>query len=430
MLTADFVVRNIGLLATLRGPAPHLGGVMSDLGLVEGAALAAQAGRIVWTGPEGELPAAVSLAPAASILDARGGAVVPGFVDAHTHLAYAGSRDDEIQKRLAGASYKQIAADGGGIVGSVTATRAASRDQLAAGIVARLDEMLLRGTTTAEIKSGYGLETAAELRSLEAIGDAAARHPVGVVSTFLGAHEVPVEHRADRGRYVEILVKEMIPEVARRGLAVFADVFCEEGVFTVDESRRILAAARDRGLKLRIHADELGDTGGAALAAELRARSADHLIYASEAGMRALAEAGCVATLLPSAAFYLRLGRFAPARAMIERGVADALATDANPGGGLSPCLGFAMAMGSFGMGLSLEEALTAATLNAAYSLDVHADVGSLEPGKQADLVVLRSPRLLDLVRVGVPGIRAVVKGGRVLVRDGVRVGTGGGRAS
>jgi len=430
VLNADFVVRNIGLLATLRGPVPRIGTAMRDLGLVEGAALAARDGRIVWTGPEADLPSAVSLAPALSVLDAGGGAVVPGFVDAHTHLAFAGNRDDEIQKRLAGASYRQIAAEGGGIVRSVTATRAASRGELAAAIASRLDEMLLQGTTTAEIKSGYGLETAAEMRSLEAIADAAARHAVGVVPTFLGAHEVPLEHRAARERYVEILVGEMIPEVARRGLAAFADVFCEAGVFTPGESRRILVAARDCGLKLRIHADELGDTGGAVLAGELRARSADHLVHASEAGMRALAEAGCVATLLPSAAFYLRLGRFAPARAMIERGVAVALATDANPGGGLSPSLGFAMAVGSFGMGLSLEEALTAATVNAAYSLDVHRDVGSLEPGKRADLVVLRSPRLLDLLRVGVPGIRSVVKDGRVLVRDGVRVAAGRGGAS
>jgi len=421
MTAADFVVRNIGLLATLRGPAPRLGSAMRDLGLVEQACVACRAGRVAWVGPERELGQAVALAPDASVLDAGGGAVIPGLVDAHTHLAFAGNRDDEVQHRLAGASYKEIAAQGGGIVRTVTATRQASRRELADAIVARLDEMLLQGTTSVEIKSGYGLETAAELRCLEAIADAAERHPVGVVPTFLGAHEVPVEHRGDRGRYVDLLVGEMIPEVARRRLAVFADVFCEDGVFTPAESRRILSAAREHGLKLRLHADELGDTGGARLAGELRARSADHLIFASEAGIDALAAAGCVATLLPSAAFYLRLGRFAPARTLIERGVAVALATDANPGGGLSPALGFAMAIGCFGMGLSLEEALSAATINAACSLDAQEEVGSLEPGKSADLVVLRSPRLLDLVRVGVPAIRAVVKRGRVAAIDGRR---------
>jgi imidazolonepropionase len=281
--------------------------------------------------------------------------------------------------------------------------------------------MLLQGTTTAEIKSGYGLETAAEVRSLEAIRAAAAAHPVGVVPTFLGAHEVPPEHRADRGRYLDVLVGEMIPEVARLRLAVFCDVFCEQGVFSVPESRRILGAAREQGLKLRVHADELAWTGGAELAAEMGARSADHLIFVSDQGARALAGAGCAATLLPAAAFYLRLGRFAPARSLIEAGVPVALATDANPGGGLSPSLPFAMALACFGMGLSLEEALSAATINAAYSLDVHGEVGSLEAGKRADLVILRSARILDVLRVGVPAIATVIKDGRVVVRDGRR---------
>jgi imidazolonepropionase len=282
--------------------------------------------------------------------------------------------------------------------------------------------MLLCGTTTAEVKSGYGLETAAEIRSLEAIREAGKSHPVTLVPTFLGAHEVPPEHRDRRARYVEILVSEMIPEVAGRGLASFADVFCEEGVFTVAESRRILEAARAAGLALRIHADELGWTGGAELAGALGARSADHLLFVSDAGMAALAGAACAATLLPSAAFYLRLGRYAPARALVQAGVPVALATDGNPGGGLSPSMPFAMTVACFAMGLSLEEALSAATLNAAYSLGLDADRGSLESGKRADLVVLRSPRLLDLVRVGIPAVRAVVKDGRVVVRDGARV--------
>jgi imidazolonepropionase len=342
-------------------------------------------------------------------------------VDAHTHLAFAGDRDEEIRRRLAGATYAQIAAEGGGIVRTVAATRAAGREDLAGAIVTRLDEMLVCGTTTAEVKSGYGLETAAELRSLDAIRHAAERHPTTVVPTFLGAHEVPVEHRGHRERYVDLLVREMIPAVTEHGFAVFCDVFCEQGVFTVDESRRILEEAWERGLKLRIHADELAHTGGAELAAEMGARSADHLIFVSETGIRALAEARCVATLLPAAAFYLRLGRMAPARALVEAGAPVALASDVNPGGGLSPSLPFAMAVACFSMGLSLEEALAAATVNAAYSLDLHDEVGSLEPGKRADFVLLRSRRLLDLVRVGVPAIRAVIKGGRVVVRDGRR---------
>jgi imidazolonepropionase len=422
MIPADFAVRNIGLLASMAGAAPRTGPGLGDLGALEDAALAAHQGRIVYVGSDRALDVAVSLGPAAVVLDAEGAAVVPGFVDAHTHMAFAGDRDDEIRKRLAGASYKEIAAAGGGIVKSVAATRAASKKELVDGLLARFDEALLCGTTTAEVKSGYGLETAAELRSLEAIREADVRHPLAAVSTFLGAHEVPVEHRHERGRYLDLLVDEMIPEVARRSLATFCDVFCEEGVFSVEESRRILRAARDHGLKLRVHADELCWTGGAELAAELRARSADHLLFVSEAGMRAMAEAGCTATLLPAAAFYLRLGRFAPARALVEAGVPVALASDANPGGGLSPSIPFAMTVACFGMGLSLEEALAAATINGACSLDIQGEVGSLEVGKRADLVLLRSARLLDLLRVGVLAIRAVVKTGRVVVRDGRRV--------
>ena len=420
---ADFAVRRIGLLATMAGPVPRVGRSMRDLGLLEDAALAAAGGRIVWVGPDDGLPESVRLESDATVLDAGGAAVVPGFVDSHTHLAFTGDRDEEIRQRLAGATYQEIAAAGGGIVRTVEATRGATLEGLEEAIASRLDEMLLSGTTTAEVKSGYGLETAAELRSLEAIRRAASRHPVSVASTFLGAHEVPREHRADRRRYVDLLLEEMIPAVAARGLAEFCDVFCEEGVFSIVESRRILLAARRHGMKLRLHADELQNTGGAELAAELRARSADHLVFVSPAGMRALAEASCVATLLPTAAFYLRLGRFAPARALIDAGVPVALASDVNPGGGLSPSLPFAMALASFGMGMSLEEALTAVTINAAFSLDRHAAVGSLEIGKRADLLLLRAARLLDLVRVGVPAIQGVVKDGRVVARDGRRTG-------
>jgi len=420
-VTGDLLVRNIGLLATMAGPAPRRGRRMADAGYVPGAAVAAAGGRIVYAGAEAGLDQTIRPGPGAVTIDAGGAAVIPGLVDAHTHLAFAGDRDEEIRRRLAGASYREIAAEGGGIVRTVAATRAASREELAAAIGSRLDEMLLQGTTTAEIKSGYGLETEAEVRSLQAIRAAAESHPVGVVPTFLGAHEVPPEHRGDRGRYLDLLIEEMIPEVARLRLAVFCDVFCEEGVFTVAESRRVLAAGREHGMKLRLHADELAWTGGAELAAEMGARSADHLLFVSDQGARAMAEAGCAATLLPTAAFYLRLGRFAPARSLIEAGVPVALGSDANPGGGLSPSLPFAMALACFGMGLSLEEALAAATVNAAYSLDVHHDVGSVEEGKRADLVILRSPRMLDLLRVGVPAVSIVIKDGRVVVQDGRR---------
>ena len=424
MIGADFAVRRIGLLATLGGSTPRTGAAMRELETMVDAAVAASEGRIVWVGPDAALDRTVTLTPDATVLDADGAAVVPGFVDPHTHLVFAGDRDDELRRRLAGTSYREIAASGGGIVRSVSATRAASVEELAAGVERRLDEMLLCGTTTAEVKSGYGLETAAEIRSLEAIHLAASRHPATVVPTFLGAHEVPLDFRDRRADYVDVVVEEMIPAVAETGLAEFVDVFCEEGVFTVEESRTVLLAAREHGLKLRIHADELVWTGGAELAAELGARSADHLGFVSEAGMRALAAASCVATLLPAATFYLRLGHYAPARALIEAGVPVALASDVNPGGGLSPSLPFAMAVGCFAMGLALEEALAAVTVNAAVSLDRQDEIGTIEVGKRADLVLLRSRRLLDLVRVGVGAVRTVVKDGRVVVRDGRRVGS------
>jgi imidazolonepropionase len=420
-VAADFVVRRAAWIATLAGPQPRMGAALRALGLVQQAALAAHAGRIVWVGPDAELERAVRTLPEAVELDAEQGGIVPGFVDAHTHLAFAGDRDDEIRQRLAGASYQEIAAQGGGIVRSVAATRAASVEALTELIVARLDELLLCGTTSAEVKSGYGLETGAELRSLEAIAAAGRRHPVTLVPTFLGAHEVPLEYRAARARYLDLLVEDMLPAVAQRGLAAFCDVFCERGVFDVEESRRVLVAARAAGLGLRVHADELACTGGAELAAELGARSADHLVFVSEQGARALAASGCAATLLPSAAFYLRLPRFAPARALIEAGAVVALGSDANPGGGLSPAMPFAMTVACFSMGLSIEEALCAATLNSAYAIGREQDLGSLVPGKLADLVVLRGSRLLDLVRVGVPAVRHVVKAGRVVVADGQR---------
>ena len=313
-----------------------------------------------------------------------------------------------------GATYAQIAAAGGGIVSSVDATRAATEDQLACETRRRLDEMLRCGTTTCEAKSGYGLTTESELKTLRVVRTLAADHDIEISATFLGAHEIPVEYRDDRRAYIDRLISEMIPAVARERLAEWCDVFCETGVFTPGESREILEAGRRAGMKLRIHADELGPSGGSRVAADLQVRSADHLIFVDERGAEGLAAAGVVATLLPIAAFYLKLGRFAPARMLIEHGVAVALATDVNPGGGFSPSMPFAMALACFGMGLTFEEAVVGATINAAYSLDCHDRVGSLEVGKQMDAVVVAG-QAIDVIRVGAQTIRAVVKKGRIV---------------
>ena len=264
------------------------------------------------------------------------------------------------------------------------------------------------------MKSGYGLTTESELKLLRVLRQLDAEHPLDLCITFMGAHEFPEEYRERRGDYVDLLVREMIPAVARERLADWCDVFCETGVFTPDESRQVFEAARRAGMKLRVHADEFAVSGGAQLAAAMRMRSADHLIFADAAGAEAMAAAGVVATLLPIAAFYLKLGRFAPARMLIERGVAVALATDVNPGAGFSPSMPFAMTLACFAMDLTFEEALVAATINAAYSLDLHQQCGSLEPGKQMDAVIVDGPAV-DLLRVGTRRIRAVIKRGAIV---------------
>jgi imidazolonepropionase len=366
----------------------------------------------VFVGFESLIAHEVQLAAGATVIDAGGGAVLPGFVDPHTHVVFAGDRRDELRRRLGGASYAQVAAEGGGILSTVVATRAATEDALAVSTRGRLDEMLRCGTTTCEAKSGYGLTTESEMKLLNVLARLRREHAIEIVSTFMGAHAIPIEYRERPQSYVDLVVNEMLPVVTRAGLAEWCDVFCETEVFTPADSRRILRAARDAGLKLRIHADELGPSGGARVAAELRVRSADHLLFIDAAGAAAFVDAGVVATLLPIASFYLKLGRFAPGRMLIEREVPVALATDVNPGGGFSPSMAFAITLACFGMGLTFEEALVGATINAAYSLDLHHRVGSLEIGKQMDAVVVDGPAI-DLVRIGAPIIRAVIKKGR-----------------
>jgi imidazolonepropionase len=336
---------------------------------------------------------------------------VPGFVDAHTHVVFAGDRRAELHARLAGATYAEIAAAGDGILSTVRATRAASEDELAEATTSRLVEMLACGTTTCEAKSGYGLDTATELRMLQVIDRLNREQPVELIPTFMGAHAVPPEYRGRREAYVALVIDEMLPRAAP--LARWCDVFCDSGFFTPAESIAILEAGRRAGLQARIHADELAASGGAEAAAAIGARSADHLVHVTAAGIDALARAGVVATLLPAASFFLKLGRFAPAREMIRAGVAVALATDVNPGGGFSPSVPFAMSLACFAMGLTFEEALTAATLNGAYAVDRHETTGSLEPGKSFDAVLVDGPAV-NLLRVNAPPIAAVFKRGQV----------------
>jgi imidazolonepropionase len=414
MPSADLVVRHARLLMTPVGPAPKRGAAQQDVRAIADAALASRDGRLIFVGPDEACAREVSLEPGARVLDASGHTVVPGFVDPHTHAVFAGDRREELRRRLAGATYAEIAAEGGGIVKTVRATREASEEDLATQTRARLDEMLRAGTTTAEVKSGYGLSTDAELKLLRVVRRLQREQPVELVPTFMGAHEIPVEYREHRRAYIDLLVRDMIPKVAADGLASWCDVFCETGVYTPEESAEILGAGKAAGLRPRIHADELARSGGSQVAAAIGARSADHLLFVEQADAEAMAAAGVVATLLPIAAFYLKLGRFAPARLLIAAGVAVALATDLNPGGGFSPSMPFAMTLACFGMRLTFEEALTAATLNAAYALDLHEQIGSLEVGKQADVVLVRGEPV-DLLRPGAAVIATVIKRGRVV---------------
>ena len=408
------LIRHIRQLITCAGPAPRRGPAQREIPIIQDGAIAADGDHVVFAGSDRDLPLALGSSPGARVIDGRRLSVVPGFVDAHTHAVFGGDRREELRRRLAGATYAEIAAAGGGILSTVRATRAASEEDLVAATRGRLAEMLACGTTTAEMKSGYGLDVENELKMLRAIRRLASEQPVDLVPTFMGAHEIPADYRQRREDYVRLVIDDMMPAVAREGLALWCDVFCETGVFTPDESRRILEAGAAHGLKPRIHADELGPSGGSRVAAAVGARSADHLIFVPEDGIRAMRDAGVVATLLPSAAFYLKLGRFAPARALIEAGVPVALATDVNPGGGFSPSMPFAMTLACFGMGMTFEESLAAATINGAYSLDRHESAGSLEIGKLMDAVLVAG-EAIDLIRVGATSIAGVIKRGRVV---------------
>ena len=360
-------------------------------------------------------------------LDARGGTITPGLIDPHTHLVFAGSREREIDLRRQGAGYLEILAAGGGILSTVAATRAASLDELVAGGRRWLREMLGHGATTVEAKSGYGLERDAELRQLEAIGRLDAEGPVELIPTFLGAHAVAPEFRGRpdaADAYVRDVIDVQLPAVAAQGIARFCDVFCEEGVFTVDQSRRVLEAGARLGLVPRLHADELRPSGGAELAAELGAAAADHLGVPSPAGVQALARAAeratpVVATLLPATSLFLKGEEYGPARALIDRGVPLALGTDFNPGTSPAPNLQLVLSLAVLRMGLTAAEALTGVTINAAHALRLGDSHGAIEPGRQADLVIWDVPSHAQIPYwLGANLVRAVVKRGRV-VRGG-----------
>jgi imidazolonepropionase len=378
---------NIGQLVTFAGPLrPRVGAELRDLAIISNAALLIDDNRIVVADSYSDLKSRIP--SNATIIDAQGRCVTPGFIDAHTHLVFAGNRADEFEKRIAGTTYQEIAAAGGGILRTVRLTRAASEDQLLTAARRHREWMLRGGTTTLEAKSGYGLDRETELRMLRVLDRLNHEGPARIVPTLLAAHTVPPEFSDRRAEYVRFLTQELIPEVATAGLARYCDAFCDDHAFTVDETRAVLTAAKQRGLGLRVHAEQFRPGTGAALAAKFRAATADHLETATEDTLVQLRDAGVQPVLLPGSVFALGRTQYPPARRMVELGLAIVLATDFNPGSSPVPSMPFMLSLACVQMGLSSAEALTAATINAAYSLGLGAQTGSLEPDKSADFLI------------------------------------------
>ena len=349
-------------------------------------------------------------------IDCQGKMVTSGFVDPHTHPVFYNKRDSEYAMRLSGASYEEIANNGGGIISSVNGVRKASEDELVTKLDKRLDRFIENGTTTIEAKSGYGLNIESELKSLSVIDKLNSTHPIDIVPTFMGAHAFPNEYKDDHLGYVELICKEMIPAVSEQGIAKFNDVFCEKNYFSINESRQILECGIKYGLKPRMHADEFVDSGAAELAGEIGAFSADHLMAVSEEGIKALADNNVIATLLPGTTFFLGKSNYAPARKLIDAGITIALATDYNPGSSHIQSMPFIISLACLFLGLTVEEAFAAATYNAAQTLGLHNEVGSIELGKKADLIIWDLDSLIDIpYYISNHPIQKVLKNGEVV---------------
>lgn len=420
VMKADLLIAN-GRVVTTRGfsESPQVGAQLGEVEELAPGFVLISEGRILLVTGDYSL-ARDFIGPDTRELDARGRLVMPGFVDCHTHLSFAGWRENEFAMRLAGVPYLEILASGGGILSTVRRTRAATATELLDYTLAALDAMLLHGTTTVEAKSGYGLTTADELKQLRVLREAKHRHPLAVVATFMGAHALPPEYSGNRAGYVQLVIEEMLPRVAEEGLAEFCDAFCEDKAFTLAETRAILSAAHRHRLGLRVHADEITPLGGAGLAAELGAVSAEHLIHASRAHLELMAKSGTVAVLLPATAFLLRSEKKAPVKDMLELGVPVAVATDFNPGTSPLANMQLLQTFACIHYGLTPRQAFAASTINAAHALRRGATTGSLEAGKQADVLILDAPSLEFVpYHLGVNLVHTVVRGGHIVVTKG-----------
>lgn len=391
-------------------------------GIIENGFVAVRDGRIIALG-EGNAPGDME-GPDTKVINAAGKIVTPGLIDAHTHLVHGGSREKELPLKLKGVPYLEILKMGGGILSTVRNTRGASKEELKAKAKRSLDEMLLHGTTTVEAKSGYGLDFDNEIKCLEVASELNESHPVDIVSTYMGAHAVPEEFKGNTRGYIEFMSEKVMPYIRKNKLAEFMDVFCEDGVFSPEESEIIMRKGKEQGFKLKIHADEIVPLQGAELAGSMGAVSAEHLLAASDEGIAAMAEAGVTAILLPGTSFYLMLDKYAQARKMIEKGVRVAIATDYNPGTCPTENLQSIMTFACYGMKMTPEEIIKGMTLNAAHGVDRNKEIGSLEVGKKADILILNAPNLEYVVyHFGINHVNTVIKNGKVVVEDGSIVG-------
>jgi imidazolonepropionase len=407
-------IKNASELVTCSGPLPKKGREMNDIGIIKDGALIIEDGTILAVGTTSELSQLYDVHEM-MVLDAKGKCVLPGFIDAHTHFVFAGDRAEEFSWRLEGMRYIDIMERGGGIMNTVRATRKADIEMLTTLAGNRLNNMLAMGVTTVEGKSGYGLDLDTEIKQLEVMQELQQSHPVEIIPTFLGAHAIPPDYKGRSEEFIDYLIKEVLPRISEKKLAVFCDIFCEKGVFSVEESRRLLLAAQDMGLRSKIHADEIVQTGGAELAAEIGAISAEHLLHISAKGIERMAETHTIGVLLPATAFSLR-EPFAPARKMIDAGVPIALATDFNPGSCYTCSIPLIIALAALSMNMSPAEIIIALTANAAVAVGAENRIGSIEPGKQADLIILEEPSHTFLpYRVGMNLVETVIKKGNIV---------------
>jgi len=409
----DLVIKNAQQLVTAASKTPKVLENLRDLGIITNGTCCIKNGLITFVGSTSDFDQQYF---ADKEIDATGMVVMPGFIDPHTHPIFVKTREDEFEMRIQGRSYKEISMSGGGIRASVEDVRNASLEELVELGVKRVNKMLEMGTTTIEAKSGYGLTTESEIKMLEAISEINRISEVDIVPTFLGAHEYPEEYKDDHESYITIIIKEMLPMVKERGLAEYCDIFCEEHVFSVEESRGILSAAKDLGFKIRFHADELEPIGGAELAAEIGAVSADHLVAISDDGIRSMKQADVIPILLPATTFSLGSKKYAPARKMIEAGLPVALSTDFNPGSCNCDSQQFVTSLACLNMHMLPAEAINAVTINASFSLERGDKIGSIETGKQADIIILDMPRYQYLpYHLGSSCVHKVIKKGKII---------------